>query len=237
MDGKRTRWKTVLRADSLDKLSPASQEYLIEYGVRTIIDLRRTTQILERPNVFAGSSQVRYTHQNLVGDISLEEMAKTSAAIRAALTRWESLADTEKRTANYCMRLDFRSAQIGETLATLAVPGVLPALYHCSGGKDRTGLITALVLGLAGVPAETIVEDYAMSARCLLPRYLKEQAPPEIAASGMTWQEYAEVICPPDAMRGTLRHLDERYGGIEAYVREAGLTREQIARLRSAVVG
>ena len=69
--------------------------------------------------------------------------------------------------------LDVRQPQIGRILATLAEPDARPAIYHCAGGKDRTGVISALLLGIAGVPDEVIAEDYALSARYLMDRYFR----------------------------------------------------------------
>ena len=68
---------------------------------------------------------------------------------------------------SYCLWLDVRIKQVGKTLSTFAASRALPALYHSASGKDRTGLITALVLGLPGVPSETIAEDYELTGRYL----------------------------------------------------------------------
>ena len=69
MDGKITNWKTMLRADNLEKLSIDGQKELVKYGVKTVIDLRETKEIMESPNPFSKSNEVKYTHQNLIGDI------------------------------------------------------------------------------------------------------------------------------------------------------------------------
>ena len=95
-------------------------------------------------------------------------------------------------------------------------------------------MITALVLGIAGVPAETIAEDYGLTARFLHARYL--EANPDVSAEDYTWQDYQNASCPPESMRGVLRHLDDRYGGVEGYARTIGLTPEQIESLREGLV-
>ena len=69
MDGRITNWKTMLRADNLEKLSIDGQKILVKYGVKTVIDLRETKEIMESPNPFSKSNEVKYTHQNLIGDI------------------------------------------------------------------------------------------------------------------------------------------------------------------------
>ena len=226
--GRSTRWRALLRSDGLHRLPPSSQAALIDYGVRTMIDLRGSHELQDAPSVFAGSSKVAYHHQNMMGDSLIAETEQPLHFLKTT-------TGPQRIVKLYTDILDRRGRQVCETLKTLATPGVLPALVHCTAGKDRTGLITALVLGLAGVPIETIAEDYALSARYLFPRYLSEQAPPEVAASGYTWQDYQNEYMPPDAMLGTLRYLEERYGGIEAYVLDAGLTQLSIDRLRSAV--
>ena len=214
-DGRQTRWKRFLRADNLHQLTSASQDALIEYGVRTVIDLRRTQETIDTPNVFADSSRVAYHHHNMIGDTPLPGVPEEGEATRR-------IADT------YCIFLDDCKDQTGEILATLAAPGALPALYHCASGKDRTGLISALILGLAGVPEETIAQDYGLSARYLVGR--------ESLPSISTWEDFQREYCPPDTMLITLQHLEQSYGGVEGYMRSIGLQEEQIDSLRTAIV-
>ena len=224
-DGRETRWKTFVRAASLHALQPASQSALIDYGIRTVIDLRKTWETGEAPNVFEGSSHVTYHHQNMLGDGPEPEADPI-----------ESVGPANYMAASYSSWLDQRKPQIGRTLATLAEPEARPAIYHCAGGKDRTGIISALLLGIAGVPGDIIAEDYALSARYLLDRYFAEQAPPESNPGNFTWEDYQRVHCPPDAMTKVLEHLNGRYGGIEPYVRTTGLSSGQIERIRAALV-
>ena len=67
-DGRRTRWGTFLRADGLHQLPPASQGTLIDYGVRTVVDLRLTRELNRQPDVFADRPEVKYHHENVLGD-------------------------------------------------------------------------------------------------------------------------------------------------------------------------
>ena len=223
-DGRQTRWRTFFRADSLHMLTPGDQSILVEYGLRTVIDLRRTAETQEAPNVFTGSSDVVYIHQDAIGSDPIqydEELVNSEEpATRVA--------------AMYTAILDQRQSQIGRTLAILATPGILPAVVHCVGGQDRTGRIAALVLGIAGVPRETIAEDYTLSARFVVKWYLDKN--PELSASDYSWQYYQAEFCPSEAMLKTLDHLDRHYGGIEGYVRSTGLTTGQIERIRNALV-
>jgi protein-tyrosine phosphatase len=218
-DGRTTRWRTFLRSDSLHRVPPMVQTALLNYGVRTVIDLRRSDELHVAPNVFASSSEVVYHHVSLLAD-SLPDRKVTP----------RSLPDV------YRMLLEQRQEQLHQTLATLAAPGAFPAIVHCTAGKDRTGLIVALLLGLVGVPAATIIEDYALSSQYLVGTYL-EEARQRAANNGIPWEWFQhQVICPPEFMQTTLQYLDERHGGIDAYMRRIGLSQEQCERLRYALL-
>ena len=224
-DGRRTRWGRMLRADSLHRLTTsASLQPFLDYGLRTVIDLRKSSELQTLSNPFFMSDQVTYYHQNMTGDVRLRELAHIP----------ESAEMVERKRLAYPVILDQRRSQVRETLSLLALPDSLPALFHCSAGTDRTGLIAALVLGIAGVPPETIVEDYTLSGRFLLARHLDDN--PEISAGDITWQEYEKQVCPPGIMLALLENLQERHSGIEGYVRAIGLSDAEIEGIREAMV-
>ena len=105
---------------------------------------------------------------------------------------------------------------------------------HCTAGKDRTGVVIALLLGLAGVPAETIAADYALTAPALArPEF---EAVQRAADHGFAWATTPALLaCGPETMRATLAFL-ERSGGIDEYVRRLGLSDQQIGQIRAAPV-
>jgi protein-tyrosine phosphatase len=226
-DGRRTRWQLLLRSESLAGLTRRSREALVEYGLRTVVDLRGAVELQE--NAFDPSAwpPLGYMHQNMMGDEMMAELARSPAPGRGS----------QRLTNLYTSILDRRRTQVQRTLAALATTGTLPALVHCTAGKDRTGLIVALALSIAGVPRDTIVEDYSLSAQFMIDDDLKAQANPDKIPPGYeTWEEYRREFCPPEAMLDTLRHLDERYGGVEEYVLGPGLTRGQLESLRDSMV-
>ena len=223
-DGRMTRWGQLLRSDSLHQLSANDQQLLLDYGIRTVIDLRRSVEMQTEVNVFFGSDKVTYCHQNMAGDIALREREDMPRDLEYVdMSRWQ-----------YSVVLDKRPSQVRDTLCTLAAPGALPALIHCAGGTDRTGLITALVLGIAGVPAETIAEDYGLTARFNLPLWLESH--PEIDAATYTWQDLQRDACRPEVMIAVLRDLVERHYDVEGYARHVGVSRAEIDAIREAMV-
>ena len=223
-DGKTTRWRAFLRADSLHNLSESTKNGLIEYGVRTVIDLRRTRETVDTPNALADMDDIQYFHLNMIGDTN------PPGYIAPPPDEWT----TPELTSNiYRVLLDQRQDVISETLVTLANSKGHTAVYHCAAGTDRTGIISALLLGLAGVPADTIVDDYALSAHGLRLRVLDEGIPDYLADRDFTQEEPPEILAPPEAMERTLQHLSDKYGGIEPYVRHIGLTDAQINDIRN----
>ena len=224
--GRQTRWKMFLRCGSMHRMTLKSQTALIDHGVRTIIDLRTTQETQEQPNVFAQSSAVTYQHYNMIGDEPLDESSVTAASGEIA----------EQILNSYRTFLDQRKRQIGQILVTLSSPDTCPVVFHCAGGKDRTGIISALLLEIAGVPRHLIAQDYGLSARYLLERYCSEHAPPGVSAENFTWQDFQRQFCPPQAMVSVLTYLQQQYNGARGYARLVGLTDNQINGLRDAIL-
>ena len=223
-DGKTTRYRAFLRADGLHNLSESSKTTLIEYGVRTVIDLRRTRETVETPNALAGMKGVEYHHLNMIGDTA------PPGYIPPPQDEWT----TPEATADiYRVLLDQRQDVISETLVTLANSMGHTAIYHCAAGTDRTGIISALLLGLADVPADTIIADYALSAHGLRNKLLAEGIPDYLADQDFTLEDPPELLAPPSAMEQTLQHLSDQYGGIEPYVHHIGLTDAHIDDIRN----
>lgn len=123
-DGRRTRRGVFLRADSLHRLPLRSQAVLIDYGIRTIIDLRASWEIQAEPNVFFASPEVRYLHQNMSGDVP--PVRETDPPLPADVVA--------RRTGSYSRVLDRRQSQVRDTLSSMAQPDALPSLFHCAGG-------------------------------------------------------------------------------------------------------
>ncbi len=216
--GRATRWRTLFRADSLHRLDAAAQSELLEHGIRTIVDLRHGGEILAAPNMFQGSTRVAYVHAPLLEDPS------NRAASGGSATR--TLEET------YRIALRARNEQLVAILRLLTEPTALPALVHCTAGKDRTGLVVALALAAVGVPDETIADDYARSEEFLVGAYFDE-ARQRAESRGIPWEVYrANLVCPAPLMLGTLTWLRDEYGSIDDYLLHSGLSRVNMLTLR-----
>ena len=226
VDGRQTRWRTLFRAADIHALSRSAQATLSDAGVRNVIDLRGSQELVEAPSVFKDRPDVQYRPCNMTGDM--------------LINRWGTIPvpdDSSVRLSTmYSTVIDERGEMVRTILESIAEPGALPAVFHCTAGKDRTGVLAALLLGIAGVPRESIVEDYALSARFL---YGTSAVPPDGSGEDAPppFEEYQLKWCPPDAMGLTLDHLDAKYGGIEAYVKGIGVENATVLRIRKALVG
>ena len=215
--GTRTQWQRFLRADNQANLTDPDQSKLLDYGLETVVDLRLTREVVETPNVFTDSDAVTFHHLNFLGD---EDRGYDPAP--------EAAGVPERIAHSYTSFLECCKENIAQIMAPLASANG-GALFHCHAGKDRTGLVAAFLLSLAGVPAETIAADYGLTA--------KYSFDPDSEDSNVqTEDNYRNYCCPPAGMSLVLDYLDREYGSVEGYMRAIGLTAAHLAALRSRLL-
>jgi protein-tyrosine phosphatase len=219
MGGKTTRWKVILRSAGTERLMPEGQRKLIEYGLRTNIDLRTHYQRETDPDVFKGSSEVDYRTHPIFDTQEFDD-------------RLEALKSAPEA---YWLMLTERAASFRGILETVASAREGATLIHCAAGKDRTGLVCALLLGAAGVPEEVIVEDYALSQRILTDPADEYR---QIAlARGWLPEEYDRLMSSdPATMYDILGRLRQHYGGLTGYISSIGISDDTLARLRTRLI-
>jgi protein-tyrosine phosphatase len=215
-EGRVTAYGVFLRGDSVCRLTDRGRRSLLADGVRTIVDLRRIEELEKEPNPFANvPEQVRYLHLPF-NDAEIEER------IRAMTTGAE----------RYRGMLDHGRERIGRIMSALAEAD-RAVLFHCYGGRDRTGMVAALLLGLAGVPRDEIVRDYVLTDDRMAPLYDEWRAEMDEQRRARFDRAIGEAAEPIEA---ALRHIDDSYGGAGSYLVAAGVPRDWIATLRVALV-
>ncbi|MBB6730758.1 tyrosine-protein phosphatase [Cohnella zeiphila] len=215
--GRHVRRGVFFRADSLHRLTERDQEELVGRGVRSVIDLRHARELQESENVFASSGRLAYHN------VSLFNPADT------ATTDLGRLGDL------YVDMLENRRQPLLRVFELLSADPREAVLFHCAAGKDRTGVIAALLLELAGVAHEVIVADYAMTAACLTPlmEELRRTRPESVSA-----ELYERFLgAEPEEMEKMLAHLAGRYDGAEEYLMSIGLAPEQVEGLKKKLLG
>ncbi len=188
--------------------SPGEIAVLKKLGIKTVFDLRGKNEAAEAPSYFESDSSFNY--------FNIPLLEANPALNDINLPVWKM----------YAMSLDgFRDGY--RELFTRIGECETPFLYHCFLGKDRTGIVTALLLGAAGVDRETIIADY-----CLSFEYLKPFLEREIKnKTGLIWeQDISRLQSKREYIEDTLKYIDEEYGGINAYLLSTGLSESLIER-------
>lgn len=213
-----TRRGVFIRSDSPHRLTPEGAQAALAYGVRMVVDLRLPAEREKLPNPLAGVDGIRYVPASLLEQRDIETW-EVDNPMRADWNR-EALNRKQKRLA-----------EIVGMMA--AADGAV--LFHCHAGKDRTGLVSAMLLGLAGVPAELIAQDYALSDVHLAGLY--EQIIAKYAHDpAKQAQLRAGMACKPEDMSLALAHLTQTHGDVESYLRRGGLEDESARRIRARFI-
>jgi protein-tyrosine phosphatase len=221
-DGRTIRWRRLFRADGLTRLDESDCAQLEGFGLRTVIDLRTKGEVDERGRFPEDTFEVEYHHLPLTDVLPPTE----------DLSRYDEPAFV---TTRYQQLFSEGSGSLARAVEVLAEPDALPAVFHCSAGKDRTGILAALVLGFLGVPRDVIVEDYALSAEGMIA--LLERLKQEYADAVAEVERYAPAVISvsPKTMAAFLDTLERDHGSFDDLARSLGVT-DAVTRLRTALL-
>jgi protein-tyrosine phosphatase len=215
----RTRWRTLFRADGLGELTESDLSVLRGLGIRTVIDLRSGSE-LERGRFDVEAHPAAFHHLPFI-----EELPDAQD-----FDRRPGLLGTQ-----YLEIVRDAGEQILAALEILSAPGTLPAVFHCTAGKDRTGVLSAIVLSLMGVDEATVVADYALSGEAML--RLRAKLIAKYPEGRETIENIDEVFsADPAQMEALLDHITGHYGSVQAYVEGLGAAPDVVERLRSALL-
>jgi protein-tyrosine phosphatase len=216
------RWRTLFRSDALHLLDAVGAAALAGLGLRTVLDLRSQAEVDIAPSPVRGPVM----HLPLLPDLLALPVPAAGEPPGSGL----DLSTIYQYFVDECG--DRIAAAIGE----LASDDAFPALVHCSAGKDRTGVVIALVLAVLGVPDEVIAADYALSARYLNP----EQTPVigQLQASTGLGEELTTKLLrsPPELILAVLDRVRTAAGSVEGYLRAHGLSGLALSSLRAALI-
>jgi protein-tyrosine phosphatase len=209
-------WRTLLRSDALHQLDGEGIAFLAGLGLRTIVDLRTHVEAEIAPSPL-GQLTLRHAHVSLLG-----------ADLPALPPRLE---DVYAHIVGQC------GVAIADAIRPLCAERAFPALVHCSAGKDRTGIVVAMILAVAGVPDEIIAADYALSGGYLDPT--QTAAIGQLKAGTGLGDELTEELLgsPPQLILDVLAYARDRYGSVDGYLLGHGLSLADLAALRTGLTG
>ena len=214
-DARRVRWRVVFRSDALHHLTAADLVRVRdELRIATVVDLRSSAELRTEGRGVLAREPIAFHHLPLFDG---------QAARPEGWSAVDTLAD------RYTLLAEFAKAPIARVVEVLAAADG-PVVYHCAAGKDRTGVISAILLGLLGVPDEVVIADYAATQECL----------DAIVERLMATKGYQTMLAalPPDTMHAEaetmatfLASIRARYGSMRGYARAAGVEEAAIDRL------
>jgi protein-tyrosine phosphatase len=246
-DGGTTVPGRILRSDNLQTLSDSDVRRLVqEIGLREVIDLRTTAEILlEGRGPLRAVPEVTHRHFSLIPErghhtdvfaVEEDELVEGLPAdwVESLLPRQAAAHDQAEPPAvrAYLGYLGDRSEAVVDALRALTTAPPGASVVHCAAGKDRTGVVVALALAVAGVPHDEIVADYAMTADVIEALVAKLAASPTYA-SDMETRDVASHTPRAETMDRVLTLLDERHGGAVGWLEAHGFSADERAALRA----
>jgi protein-tyrosine phosphatase len=223
-DGRSLRWRTLFRADGLGRLTADDLETLRPIALKSVVDLRTAREIDERGRFPFETYPVAFHHLSVIDTTWDREQA-----------RIENLPATEFLHRAYTAMLAEGSERFASVFAVLADTDALPAVFHCAAGKDRTGLVAALLLGALGVETHDIVADYALT-QATMARFLERARSESTGASLIDAAPQTFFTAEPAAMARVLDDLEHSHGSVRGYVRAIGVTADVLSRLEDLLL-
>jgi protein-tyrosine phosphatase len=226
-DGRRVRWGLTFRSSNLGRLTDKGLGQIRRLGIKTVCDFRTEAEALKQPNRFPGSEAVGYVRLPIQhGDF---EPTLVFDRIRKGDYDWIS---EDFMLQGYIESME-RYPEVWVRLFNLLADSCnRPLLFHCTGGKDRSGVAAALILLALGVSEETVVGDYGLSDE--YNAEVRHKINDDLRPLGVDIAQVAPYFtAPPSRIRALLEYVDDRYGSAVGYlVKKAGVSEAMLNRLK-----
>lgn len=256
-DGRHTRWGRLFRSDTLHELTQADVEVIRGLGLTTVIDLRTPKELARTGRGLLGPEPIGFHHLSVLGNGVAEGRPRADrpradgspadgpgareddppdhGGTGTDDTPGEVVAVPapvgEDLSARYRWYLDVGRDSLTEALTLIGDPSRLPLVFHCAAGKDRTGVLAALVLDLAGVDHQVIVEDYVITAGRMEPILDRFRRSDPDAAERLAQVPPANYGVEAVTMQSFLDGLGGEFGGARAWAEAAGVPTATLDRI------
>jgi len=225
-ENRRMRWGLIYRSAHLAELTDRDHELLSRVGIRLVCDFRTIEEAEAQPDKLPADGSMEYLHMPIAH--GKFDPAEAVGRIKKGDISW--LTD-DFMTNNYLKQLDDFALLWKQFFERLMNSSDRPLVFHCTAGKDRTGVCAALILLSAGVPESTVIEDHALSNTYNAP--VIDRIKQEIKKFGINPDDMQSYLSAPrEAMQAVVTHLKERYGSAREYlVHKAGIDRQDLEKL------
>jgi protein-tyrosine phosphatase len=232
-DGGQTVYGRLLRSENLQELTAADVSKLVdEIGVTTVVDLRTTSEVeLEGPGPLDAVPSVRHAYHPVLPELGNRTDAVAEALLLKKRERDLSRFPDDLMCGHYLGYLEDRPEEVTGALRTIATAEGA-AIVHCAAGKDRTGVIVALALAVAGVEADAIVADY-MATEERIDAIIERLARSRTYAGDVTSRPVRAHLPREETMKSFLEQLHVRYGGLPRWLAGNGFTSDETGQLRA----
>jgi protein-tyrosine phosphatase len=223
-DGRYVKWGKVFRTGNLVHLNDEDMGYLADVGINLVCDMRSTVKIEGSPDRLPPGAD--YLHTAIYEDEFSREI------FPLMLFRRHELGEALAR--GYRNWPDTGAHAYGRFFESLADPANLPAMFHCTAGKDRVGIAAAILLSLLGVPDETIIADYSLSNWVFDDLYGEFVEADQVGRLGIPNEDVKIMLSAnPEWIKRTLSFVHTQYGDAATYLRRAaGLSQSTIDAIR-----
>lgn len=228
-DGRIVKWGKIYRSGKLNKLDSKDLGYFNTLGINTVVDFRDDIEVEKDKTRFPTNREVNRV-RTPIGDRSGNMQAELRKQIKSAD---QNTFDSEEFVANVMREfIDSFAYQYQPFLDIVADDNQAPVLYHCSAGKDRTGLGTAIILGMLGVEREVILGDFMMSNYYRNKDINKTLRKTSLVAKQRVTQPLVEV--KESYLKSAFEAIDNKYGSMEKFLEaEYGFDEEKLEAIRN----
>lgn len=221
-DGRTTRWGRLFRSDTLHELTDSDVAVLRSLGLSTVVDLRTSRELERTGRGPLAPEPMAFHHLSLIKEGGGEAMA-------APVEEGDDLAE------RYLWYLEVGRTALVDALTLLSDQANLPLVFHCAAGKDRTGVLAALVLDILGVDAQVIVADYVITAgrmELILGRYRSDP----VLRERMEKVPASRFSVTEATMVRFLDELHRRFGGAREWATTSGVSEASLDRIEELLL-
>jgi protein-tyrosine phosphatase len=225
--GQRVKWGKVFRSDHLSRLTDRDVDFLKHMKINCVCDFRTSTEARRLPDRFPGDGSGEQIH------LPIDNLRFDPTDLFEKLKRGEtSWLTKEFLIEGYILNIEKFAPVWGEVFKRLANSAYLPLVFHCTGGKDRAGTCTALILLALGVSEKTVIYDHGLSNIYI--RDVVNKIYAKFDAAGIDREKISPYFSAPRyCIEALLAHLREKYGSHIAYLKsKAGVTEQMLKKIR-----